>query len=684
MFDLINEMCELIYVVDIDTYDLLFINRSGKEIFGIDEVSGLKCYKALRGENHPCENCTNLYLKKNRFYTWEYTNPLVRRHYLLKDKLILWKGKWARVEIAFDMTDREIETNNLRNSLEAESLITECARILFENVSEGSRINLVLQKIGTFLEADRGYICEIYDDCINNTYEWCKSGAVPRILSCQKRPADLPGQWRAAFKKRKCVVFEEQAGSARNLIAAPVYANNTLTGYIGVNNYAIQKFGNAPAILTSLGCLIGAMFQNMKSLEMLERLSYYDTLTGLGNRNKFNKDIGYLFARTPKPVGVVYLDVNGLKHINDEYGHKKGDAALIYTADKIKHIFPLDLTYRMGGDEFVIICKDIKRELFEMQVWELRGLITEEREFSVSAGTCWSRNSMDIHDLLFQANEQMYSEKKEFYHGKALSGRYRHSMDDVLNLTKPGALERMMKEGKIPIYYQPKISPDTKEMIGSEALVRCEISPGKIIQPGSFIPVLEESRLIRLLDFYVFRMVNVQIRKWCKSGKRVSPVSVNFSRYTLSGHDFLASLKAIWSVYRIPKHLLEIEITETVEEEDRCHLIQLVKEIKKAGFSVSIDDFGIKNANLSLFTSMDFDILKIDKSLIQDLPHNKKAQAVLSSISDICLKTGIRMIVEGVENQEQLAILQQYKCDGIQGFLFSKPLPVSEFEARYM
>lgn len=109
-------------------FDLLFINRSGKEIFGIDEVSGLKCHKALREKNRPCENGTNLSLKKNQFYTWEYTNPLVRRHYLLKDKLILWEGKWACVKIAFDMTDREIETDNLRNFLEAESLITECTR----------------------------------------------------------------------------------------------------------------------------------------------------------------------------------------------------------------------------------------------------------------------------------------------------------------------------------------------------------------------------------------------------------------------------------------------------------------------------------------------------------------------------------------------------------------------------
>ena len=699
MFDLINEMSELIYVIEIDTYDLLFINRSGKEMFGLGDISGMKCYRALQGKDHPCEFCTNDRLRHEQFFTWEYTNPLVHRHYLLKDKLIDWEGKKARVEIAFDTTDGEIEKINLRNSLAAENLVTECAQILFANSYEKDHVDDVLFKAGSFLESDRAYIFEINGNIMNNTYEWCADSIEPQIQQLQNMPVTLIKRWQDAFKRQKCVLIEdvERIGAENSdeyeelkrqgihsLIAAPIYSNKTLSGYIGVDNYTIQKLANAQAILGSIGYFIGAKFEIMRSLKMLEQLSYYDSLTMLGNRNKFNLDINKIPEQGQQPVGIIYLDINGMKRINDEYGHNHGDIALICTGNKIKLLFPADYLYRIGGDEFVIICQGIKEEPFETKVRQLRQSFLSEKEYSVSIGKYWSEDNDDIRSILFRADELMYRDKKKFYHGRALSGRYRHGLDDVLNLTKPGVLMEMIKNNKFPVYYQPKVSSKTYKFIGAEALVRCEIYPGNIMQPNNFLPVLEESRLISILDYHVFRTVNVQIKKWMNDGRKIAPVSVNFSRYTLSEHNFLNKMLEIWSDCQVPKQFLEIEVTETVEEEDRFNLIELIKKIKKEGFSISIDDFGIKNANLSLFTSMDFDILKIDKCLIHNLAQNKKAQAVLSSISDICYKMGIKMIVEGVETEEQLSLLQKLRCDGVQGYLFSRPVPLEKFEEHYM
>lgn len=699
MFDLINEMSELIYVIDIDTYDLLFINRSGKEMFGLSDISGMKCYRALQGKDQPCEFCTNARLKPKQFFTWEFTNPIVHRHYLLKDKLIDWEGKKARVEIAFDTTDGEIEKINLRNSLEAENLVTECARILFADSYEKDQIKDILFKTGSFLESDRAYIFEIDGDTMNNTYEWCADGIEPQIQRLQNMPVTLINRWQDYFKRQKCVLIEDierintespheykalKQQGIHSLIAAPVYSNNTLSGYIGVDNYAIQKLSNAPAILGSIGYFIGAKFEIMKSLRMLERLSYYDSLTDLGNRNRFNLDITQIPGQRRQPMGIIYLDINGMKRINDEYGHNHGDIALICTANKIRLLFPSDYLYRIGGDEFVVICYGIHEEDFETKVRQLRQSFISEKEYSVSIGKYWAENNDDIRGALFRADELMYQDKKNFYHGRALSGRYRHGLDDMLNLTKPGVLMKMIHDNKFPVYYQSKVSSNTYELIGAEALVRCEISPGDMIQPNNFIPVLEESRLISQLDFHVFRMVNAQIKKWMDDRRKISPVSVNFSRYTLSEHNFLNKMLEIWSEYQVPKKFLEIEVTETVEEDDRFNFIELIKKIKEEGFSISIDDFGIKNANLSLFTSMDFDILKIDKCLIHNLAQNKKAQAVLYSISDICHKVGIKMIVEGVETEEQLELLQKLRCDGIQGYLFSRPVPLGKFEECYM
>ena len=699
MIDLINEMSELIYVVDIDTYDLLFVNQSGKEIFSLDDISGMKCYRALQGKKYPCEFCTNSLLKPEQFITWEYTNPLVHRHYLLKDKLIDWEGKKARVEIAVDTTDGEIEKINLRNTLAAENLVTKCAQILFADSYEKDHVDDVLSIAGSFLESDRAYIFEINGNTMSNTYEWCAKGIEPQIEQLQDMPVTLIKRWQDAFKRQECVLIEdvEQVGTEnadeyeelkrqgiRSMIAVPIYSNNTLSGYIGVDNYTTQKLANAQAILGSIGYFVGAKFEIMKSLHMLEQLSYYDSLTDLGNRNKFNLDISRIPEQGSQPVGIIYLDINGMKRMNDEYGHNHGDIALIHTGNVIGLLFPDDYLYRIGGDEFVVICQGICEKSFETKVRELRQSFMSEKEYSVSIGKYWSEDNKDIRSVLFRADELMYQDKKEFYRGRALSGRYRHGLDDVLNLTKPGVLTKMIEDNKFPVYYQPKVSPNTYVFIGAEALVRCEISPGNIIQPNNFIPILEESRLISVLDFHIFRMVNAQIKKWMCEGRRIIPVSVNFSRYTLSEHNFLNRIKEIWSEYQVPKQFLEIEVTETVEEDDRFDFIELMKKIKQEGFSISIDDFGIKNANLSLFTSMDFDILKIDKCLVHNLAHNEKAQAVLYSISNLCRKMGIQMIVEGVETEEQLKLLQQIRCDGIQGYLFSPPVPLGKFEEHYI
>ena len=260
MIDLINEMSELIYVVDIDTYDLLFVNQSGKEIFSLDDISGMKCYRALQGKKYPCEFCTNSLLKPEQFITWEYTNPLVHRHYLLKDKLIDWEGKKARVEIAFDTTDGEIEKINLRNTLAAENLVTKCAQILFADSYEKDHVDDVLSIAGSFLESDRAYIFEINGNTMSNTYEWCAKGIEPQIEQLQDMPVTLIKRWQDAFKRQECVLIEdvEQVGTEnadeyeelkrqgiRSMIAVPIYSNNTLSGYIGVDNYTTQQLANA-------------------------------------------------------------------------------------------------------------------------------------------------------------------------------------------------------------------------------------------------------------------------------------------------------------------------------------------------------------------------------------------------------------------------------------------------------
>lgn len=427
------------------------------------------------------------------------------------------------------------------------------------------------------------------------------------------------------------------------------------------------------------------MLRYRKTLQLLEQMSFCDTLTGLGNRNRFNRDVDMLQAKHNNPVGIIYLDINGMKQINDDYGHRRGDKTLINAAEKIKQVFMDAHSYRIGGDEFVTICEGVPKEKFLQRAGELRALFNGESEYSVAFGACWSVNSSGVRQLLFETDERMYSDKKQFYHGKALSGRYRHELDDALNLTQPGVLQSMLEAGSFCVYYQPKLAMSSGHpLIGAEALARCISNDGRVISPAQFIPVLEEARLIGALDFYIFDAVCAQISAWLVQGRSLKPISVNFSRCTLSESDFLQRIKQTCARHGAPQHLLEIEVTETVEADSGYDLLAVIHAVREDGFAVSIDDFGVKNANLSLFTTMDFNTLKTDKSLVDDIEFNPKSWAVLSAVSYICKSTGTKLIVEGVETQNQLELLHGIGCDGIQGYLFSEPIAAQAFEEKYL
>lgn len=697
MFDLMNEISELVYVVDLETHELLFLNRAGKEVFGLDDLKGKICYREIQGLEHPCEFCSNIFLRGDSFYTWEFTNPIVQRHYLLKDKLIDWNGKKARMEIAFDMTASQLEKTKLKNSLDAENLVTECAKRLYSAGHTETVIGDVIELVGRFLEAERSYVFTIDGEIMDNTYEWCREDIAPQKDELQGLPLSLIDRWRDSFDVGNCVVIEDLENikevspaeyetlskqSIHSLIAAPMIIEGKMAGYLGVDNYAVDKLQNASSLLNSIGYFIGYVLSHQKILAMLEHLSYYDTLTGAMNRNAFMRDTNEN-ACYFGDVGVVYIDVNGMKTINDNHGHGYGDQILHEIAQRIIQQFPEAGFYRIGGDEFIIICQSEGNKFYK-RVQDLKNLMALEVPCDLAVGACWREGCRDIQDLIYEADEQMYTDKKNFYHGKALSGRYRHHMDDILGMTRPGALKRMINEGKFVVYYQPKISIAGLSMIGAEGLARCLTENGEIRPPDQFIPILEESRLISMLDFYIYETVCAQIETWLDEGLCVAPISVNFSRYSLSEENFAARLKTIWQKYRIPQALLEIEVTETVEADENCDFFRVIRQIKENGFIVSIDDFGVKNANLSLFTSAEFDVLKLDKSLISTLIGNERARAVIASISDICRRMKVKLIAEGVESEEQLEILREIKCGGAQGYLFSKPIPGDKFKEKYL
>ena len=698
---LLNEISELVYVSDPETYELLFVNQTGCQTLHLENYKHKKCYEVLQGKTSPCEFCTNDRLCDDNFYTWEFTNPSIGRHFLLKDKIIQWHGKTARMEIAFDITERELQKQELKNMLDVHTLITNCVRMLYAVDDLDQTINAVLTQIGEFLVSDRAYVFEIKDELMNNTHEWTAPGISPQLEKLQQLDLSLISDWLPFFEKNDCIIIDDveqlqktnpaayatlHAQEITSLIAAPIFLDNKLAGYIGIDNYDSEKIKNSSYLLLSMSIFLSYAIRHRNHVDMLHRLSYHDLLTNALNRNAFMDVLSQFRPGQYASAGIIYIDINGMKEINDFYGHHQGDKILITTVAKVFNLFKPDELFRIGGDEFVIITYDLTETDFYEKFNLLRNIFCEKTNlpFSIATGSCWVKSPSDLNSLLQQADSAMYTDKKKFYYGKEKTSRYRHNLDDILNLANYSALQEALTAGQFCIYFQPKISLDTEEFIGSEALIRYINQAGEIIAPNNFIPILEEARLIKMLDLYVFEEVCKQINIWKERKLRVKPVSINLSRSTLSYHFLADQLLALITKHNIDISLLELEVTETAEVDNQLVFSQALEKLKEYGFSISIDDFGVRNASLSLFTTINFDILKLDRSLVKTLAQNQKARILIRSLAVICSDLGIKLIAEGVETLEQLDILKELRCNEVQGYLFSKPLPLNDFENKYL
>lgn len=698
---LLNEISELVYVSDPETYELLFVNQTGCQTLHLENYKHKKCYEVLQGKTSPCEFCTNDRLCDDNFYTWEFTNPSIGRHFLLKDKIIQWRGKTARMEIAFDITELELQKQELKNMLDVQTLITNCVRMLYAVDNLDQTINAVLTQIGEFLVSDRAYVFEIKDELMNNTHEWTAPGISPQLEKLQQLDLSLISDWLPFFEKNDCIIIDDveqlqktnpaayatlHAQEITSLIAAPIFLDNKLAGYIGIDNYDSEKIKNSSYLLLSMSIFLSYAIRHRNHVDMLHRLSYHDLLTNALNRNAFMDVLSQFRPGQYASAGIIYIDINGMKEINDFYGHHQGDKILITTVAKVFNLFKPDELFRIGGDEFVIITYDLTETDFYEKFNLLRNIFCKKTNlpFSIATGSCWVKSPSDLNSLLQQADSAMYTDKKKFYYGKEKTSRYRHNLDDTLNLANYSALQEALTAGQFCIYFQPKISLDTEEFIGSEALIRYINQAGEIIAPNNFIPILEEARLIKMLDLYVFEEVCKQINIWKERKLRVKPVSINLSRSTLSYHFLADQLLALITKHNIDISLLELEVTETAEVDNQLVFSQALEKLKEYGFSISIDDFGVRNASLSLFTTINFDILKLDRSLVKTLAQNQKARILIRSLAVICSDLGIKLIAEGVETLEQLDILKELRCNEVQGYLFSKPLPLNDFENKYL
>lgn len=385
--------------------------------------------------------------------------------------------------------------------------------------------------------------------------------------------------------------------------------------------------------------------------------------------------------------GGVYFNIKHFSSINDRFGRDCATNIMkLFIHGILEKILYEECICRVGGDNFVVLFKKdnlniIKNYLSGMPITfndgETVTVTTTAGYYMIPEATESATDVMDRISTAYQLAKSVYKRPFLFYDDEIM--QHQTHVKEI-EMMFPSAIENE----EFKVFYQPKTQLNNYQLAGAEALCRW-FRNGKVISPGEFIPVLEGSKAICTLDFYMLDHVCRDIRRWLDEGREAVKVSVNLSRLHLGDEDLLESILRIIDKYKVPHHFIEIELTETTTDVDYKELKKIVYGLKEQDISTSVDDFGVGYSSLNLIREMPWNVLKIDKSFLptQEEENNDPSKVkMLRHIITMSQDLGLECIVEGVETAEQVKLLKDCKCYLAQGFYFDRPLPVKEFEQK--
>lgn len=434
--------------------------------------------------------------------------------------------------------------------------------------------------------------------------------------------------------------------------------------------------------------------RDLKIQSRLQFLAYKDSLTGLSNRAHLLDQLTRMERKAKQEetnIGLLFLDLDRFKQINDTLGHKAGDELLIEVGKRLSTIArDNDVIARWGGDEFVVLmCGDLTETVIlqraEAILTSMRmSFLIEGKPYNIptSIGAAISvHGEVEGEKLLQSADIAMYNAKES---GRDNVKFFCAAMAELA--TRSATLELKMQEAvktdAFYLVYQPKVQTDSSNIVSMEALLRWNDEEHGSISPNEFIPIAEESNLIIEIDQRVLREVIEQISLWKAEGLKVVPVSVNISGVHLVSESIVDFIKDALTTFDVPGELLEIEITEGVllRDIDRC--IEVMRELKELDVQISIDDFGTGYSSLNYLKKLPLDMLKIDQTFIEECHTKDEDGQICATILNLARSLNLNTIAEGVETQEQMAFLQSIGCDVFQGFYFYKPVIASEISKQ--
>lgn len=566
--------------------------------------------------------------------------------------------------------------------------------IMHENISIPSDLvsESLVNASKEILTEDHGYVEYIHDGVkslsyytkIPNTKNWKLVTKVPHAYV-----------YRPLYHTNKNLIIVSLLSLVVSVILAGFVARGISNPIIKLNKVfqrATNGDLNARAEYQTMDEIGQAARSFNQMMETISNLTFYDSLTGLPNKQQFMEKLNSeitVSGKNSERLAVIIFDIDKFENINNALGHSGGDRLLKLVAFEIKKaINASDVACRLGEDRFAILLRNNPQETFavstSLKLLELtkQPWIIDDQTLHVTAcvGIAFFPNDgANAEVLLKNALSAMLRSKKT---GRSSYQLYDSNMSAQLldRIELSNHLHDALSNNEFMLHYQPQVDIDTGRIVGAEALIRWNNPKLGLVSPAKFIPLAEENELIVPIGDWVLRTACSQNKKWMDMGFDPIYISVNISALQIHQKDFIDKIKQVLEDTQMDPKYLELEITESIAMEDTETRIQILKTLQSMGLRVAIDDFGTGYSSLSYLRRFHITTLKIDQSFIRELTTNEKDASIVSTILAIGQNLNLVVTAEGVETQEQLAFLKQKKCHTMQGYLYSKPLPANAFE----
>jgi diguanylate cyclase (GGDEF)-like protein/PAS domain S-box-containing protein len=511
-----------------------------------------------------------------------------------------------------------------------------------------------------------------------------------------------PGE--ALERNLRVLTVPEELLDQAEAIRSELWAGRTWSGEMLLrrkDGSHVSVLGTATPFFDDRGNLAGMIgvstdISERKALEAeLERRASHDPLTGLPNRHTLVDRLGQALLRTKRgkegrKVGVLFMDLDGFKTINDSLGHEAGDRLLVTVAERLrKRLRPEDVLARFGGDEFAVLLEEVADASETIRVAQriaesLREPFTvndHQVNLSTSVGIALgsAHTKDDPEGMLRNADAAMYKAKEQ---GLGCYAVFDPAMQTRAQerLELEAELRRALEQGEFVLYYQPEVSLYNGSMVGLEALLRWQHPERGLLKPSAFVPLAEETDVIAPIGRWVLEEACRQAKRWEEEHPLASPMTmeVNLSSKQLRRRELARTVEEALTRAGVEAHTLALDITETVLIGASEHNAQALEALKKMGIRLSLDDFGTGYSSLSYLKRLPVDRVKVDRSFVKGLGGNATDTAVVRMIIELCHTLGVEVLAEGVETSEQAALLKDMGCDVGQGYYFARPLRSEE------